>query len=136
MPRIGIDGTFLRFLLTGAANTLLGSGLMFGLYNLAGWSYWPSTATSYLVGGAVSFFLNKYYTFQKKGCLRRQAGRYAVTVVACYLLAYGAAKSLALRLLSGASSSFQENAAMLTGMCLFTVLNYLGQRFFVFRDPL
>lgn len=56
MPRIGIDGPFLRFLLTGAANTLLGSGLMFGLYNLTGWSYWPSTVTSYLIGGAVSFF--------------------------------------------------------------------------------
>lgn len=135
MSRIGIDGPFLRFLLTGAANTLLGSGLMFGLYNLAGWSYWPSTAASYLIGGAVSFFLNKYYTFRKKGCLYRQAERYAVAVAACYLLAYGVAKPLTLRLLSGASFSFQENTAMLVGMCLFTALNYLGQRFFVFSQP-
>ena len=135
MPRTGIDGSFLRFLLTGAANTLLGSGLMLGLYNLAGWSYWPSTAASYLIGGAVSFFLNKYYTFQKKGYLCRQAGRYAVTVAACYLLAYGAAKPLTLWLLSGASFSFQENTAMLVGLCLFTALNYLGQRFFVFSQP-
>lgn len=134
MPRTGIDGTFLRFLLTGAANTLLGGVLMFGLYNLAGWPYWPSTAASYLTGGVVSFFLNKYFTFQKKGHTRRQAGRYAVTVAACYLLAYGAAKPLALRLLSGASPSFQENAAMLAGMCLFTALNYLGQRHFVFSQ--
>ena len=36
--------------------------------------------------------------------------------------------------LSGAGKTIQENGAMLVGMCLFVVLNYLGQRFFAFRE--
>ena len=62
-----------------------------------------------------------------------QAVRFAVNVAACWLLAYGLAKPLVLQLLAGRSLWLQENAAMLVGMCLYTALNYLGQRFFAFR---
>lgn len=59
-----IDKTVLRFLLVGVVNTLVGCGLMFLLYNLAGWSYRSSSAANYVAGGGVaSFFLNKYFTF-------------------------------------------------------------------------
>lgn len=129
-----IDGTVPRFLLVGVFNTLVGCGLMFLLYNLAGWSYWLSSAANYIAGGVVSFFLNKYFTFQNKERSWRQAGRFALTVAACWLLAYGAAKPLVRALLSGLPPRLQENAAMLAGMCLYTALNYLGQRFFAFRN--
>lgn len=131
-----IDGTVPRFLLVGLFNTLVGSGLMFLLYNLAGWSYWLSSAANYIAGGVVSFFLNKYFTFQSKERSWRQAGRFAFTVAACWLLAYGAAKPLVRALLSGLPPRLQENAAMLAGMCLYTALNYLGQRFFAFRSKI
>lgn len=129
-----IDKTVLRFLLAGAVNTLIGYGLMFALYNLAGWSYWLSSAASYIAGSVVSFFLNKYFTFQNKERSWLQIGRFVLTVLVCWLLAYGTAKPLAARLLSGFSPKLQENAAMLTGMCLYTALNYLGQRFFAFGN--
>ena len=48
-------------------------------------------------------------------------------------MAYGLAKPLVIHLLEGRSQWLQENAAMLVGMCLYTALNYLGQRFFAFR---
>lgn len=131
-----IDGTVPRFLLVGVFNTLVGCGLMFLLYNLAGWSYWLSSAANYIAGGVVSFFLNKYFTFQNKERSWRQAGRFALTVAACWLLAYGAAKPLVRALLSGLPPRLQENAAMLAGMCLYTALNYLGQRFFAFRSKM
>jgi len=38
-----------------------------------------------------------------------------------------------LQLLANASVSLRENVAMLVGMVLFTLLNYLGQRLLVFR---
>lgn len=128
-----IDKTTLRFLLVGVVNTLVGSGVMFAAYNLAGWSYWLSSAVNYVAGGTVSFFLNKYFTFQNKERSWRQVGRFILTVSACWLLAYGAAKPLAARLLDGFPAKLRENAAMLAGMCLYTALNYLGQRFFAFR---
>ena len=106
---------------------------MFLLYNLGGWSYWLSSAANYLVGGVVSFFLNKYFTFRKRGWSWAQALRFAGTVAVCYFLAYGLAKPLAAQVLAVWNTHAQENAAMVLGMCLYTVLNYLGQRFFAFR---
>ena len=129
------DRTFLKFVLVGVVNTLVGAGTMFLLYNLAHCSYWLSSAANYVVGGIVSFFLNKYFTFQNKGWSWGQVGKFIVSVSVCYLLAYGLAKPLTLHLLAGQSQSIQENVAMLVGMCLYTALNYLGQRFFAFRSP-
>lgn len=127
------DRTVPKFLLVGVANTIVGAGTMFLLYNLANCSYWLSSAANYIVGGTLSFFLNKYYTFQNKTWSWRQVWKFILNVALCYLVAYGAAKPLALRLLSGMPSFVQENVAMLVGMCFYTVLNYLGQRFFAFQ---
>lgn len=127
------DKTMWKFLLVGVVNTIVGCGTMFLLYNLAHCSYWLSSAANYVVGGIVSFFLNKYFTFQNKGWSWKQVGKFILNVSVCYLLAYGLAKPLVLALLSGQSVSIQENVAMLVGMCLYTGLNYLGQRFFAFR---
>lgn len=123
----------LRFLLVGVVNTLVGAGIMFLLYNLAGCSYWLSSAANYIVGGVVSYFLNKYYTFKNTERSWKQVLRFALNVAVCWLLAYGIAKPLALRLLAGIDEKLQTNAAMLAGLCLYTALNYLGQRFFAFR---
>lgn len=133
MARKLIDQTVPRFLLVGVLNTLVGCGTMFLLYNLFHCSYWVSSAANYVVGGIVSFFLNKYFTFQSKKWSWGQVGKFTVNVTVCYLLAYGLAKPLVLRLLAGQTVWLQENAAMLVGMCLYTALNYLGQRFFAFR---
>lgn len=127
------DPSMLRFLLVGVVNTLVGAGIMFLLYNLAGCSYWLSSAANYIVGGVVSYFLNKYYTFKNNERSWRQVLRFALNVAVCWLLAYGIAKPLALRLLAGFDEKLQTNAAMLAGLCLYTALNYLGQRFFAFR---
>ena len=127
------DPSMLRFLLVGVVNTLVGAGIMFLLYNLAGCSYWLSSAAIYIVGGVVSYFLIKYYTFKNTERSWKQVLRFALNVAVCWLLAYGIAKPLALRLLAGFDEKLQTNAAMLAGLCLYTALNYLGQRFFAFR---
>ena len=128
------ENTVLKFLLVGVVNTLIGTGTMFLLYNLAHCSYWASSAANYVVvGGIVSFFLNKYFTFQSKTWEWSQVWKFAANVTVCYLLGYGLAKPLVLRLLAGQAVNVQENVAMLVGMCLYTGLNYLGQRFFAFK---
>ena len=128
-----IDSTIPKFLLTGVINTLVGALVMFLLYNLAGCSYWLSSAANYLVGGTVSFFLNKYFTFRNRERSWMQVLRFALTVAVCWLIAYGLAKPLVLRLLSGAEEKLQTNIAMVVGMGLYTALNYCGQRFFAFK---
>lgn len=44
--RMLFDEKLWKFLLVGVLNTLVGNGLMFLLYNLAGFSYWPATGLS------------------------------------------------------------------------------------------
>ena len=127
------DIRFWKFLLVGIVNTIVGMAIMFGLYNLAGMGYWFSSAANYVVGSIVSFFLNKYFTFQNRKWSWNQVGKFIVSVVACYLIAYGAAKPLTIAILAGQDPRIQENLAMLAGMCLYTGLNYLGQRFFAFH---
>lgn len=124
-----------KFLLVGVLNTIVGNGLMFLLYNLAHWGYWPSTAVSYILASIMSYFLNRYFTFKYQGKGWQVAVRFAVNIAVCYLLAYGIAQPLVTRLLSDATESVRDNIAMLTGMCLFVGFNYLGQRFFAFREP-
>lgn len=129
-----LDEKLLKFLLVGVVNTVVGTAIMFGLYNLAGCSYWVSSAANYILTSILSFFLNKFFTFQNRQRSPAQILRFAGNILLCYLIAYGAAKPAVLWALSGAGRRLQENAAMLVGMCLFTGLNYLGQRFLVFSD--
>ena len=60
------DITFWKFILVGVINTLVGTAVMFGCYNLLHLSYWVSSAANYIVGSVVSYFLNKNFTFQNK----------------------------------------------------------------------
>lgn len=126
------DNTLLRFLLVGVVNTLVGCGTMFLLYNLLHCSYWVSSAANYVIGGSVSFLLNKVFTFRTKSWTWKEVGKFVVTVALCYLLAYGIAKPFSAWLLQAQPLAVKENIAMLVGMCLYTGLNYLGQYFFAF----
>ena len=129
-----LDAKLLKFLLVGVINTLVGSAIMFGLYNLAGASYWLSSAANYILTSILSFFLNKYFTFRSQGQSLREVLRFALNIAVCYIVAYGVAKPLVLWALSAITDTVRDNVAMLVGMCLFTGLNYLGQRFFAFAE--
>ena len=122
-----------RFIIVGIINTLVGTTIMFGLYNFVGCSYWVSSATNYTLTSILSFFLNKYFTFQNTERSLGQVLKFALNIAVCYLLAYGIAKPLVLFALSNTNEHFQNNIAMLVGMCFFTGFNFLGQRFFTFK---
>lgn len=128
------DIKFWKFILVGIANTLFGTAIMFIFYNMLGLNYWFSTASNYIFGSILSYFLNKYFTFQQKEKSLRIIIRFVVNITICYAVAYGLAKPLVIYVLSSYSTKFQDNAAMLTGMCLFVGFNYIGQRFFTFKD--
>ncbi len=127
-----IDEKLLKFLIVGVINTLVGTAIMFGLYNLAGASYWLSSAANYVLTSILSYFLNKYFTFRSKEHSWQEVLRFVLNIAVCYVLAYGLAQPAVEWLLSGTSEKVQENIAMFVGMCLFTGFNYIGQRFFAF----
>lgn len=127
------DRKLFKFLLVGIINTLVGTAIMFGLYNLVHCSYWISSAANYILTSILSFFLNKHFTFQNTEQSWRQAIRFTLNIIVCYLLAYGIAKPLSLQILSSTTTEVRDNVSMLAGMCLFTGFNYIGQRYFTFR---
>ena len=142
-----LDKTFWKFILVGIVNTLFGTAVMFLSYNLLHFSYWISSALNYILGSILSYFLNKNFTFRNKEKGWRVIVRFVLNISVCYLLAYGLAKPLVLWFLSGhaihmqeslgtllhmGATQVQENIAMVVGMCLVVLLNYIGQRLFDF----
>lgn len=127
-----VDKKTLKYIAVGTFNTLLSAAAMFLLYNLLHVGYWIATAAYYIVGAVAGYFLNKYWTFRIKGKYLKTILRYLLTVVVCFIVAYGGAKYLIRYILSSSSGRVQENVAMVTGMVLYPLLNYMGQRFFAF----
>ena len=128
-----IDASVWKFLLVGVGNTLLSMVLMFLLEGLG---YWLSTAIAYVAGAVMSFFLNRSFTFKSKAAFWPSVLKFAVNVVVCYLVAYSIAQPLVTAVLSRTAipAIWQERIAKVFGMGLYTCLNYVGQRFFAFRN--
>lgn len=127
------DKTTVKFVIVGIINTIVGTAVMFFMYNIIGTSYWVSSALNYIVGSIVSYFLNKYFTFRQQKKSIRIVISFIVNICACYLIAYGIAKPLVKIIISSYSAVATDNFSMLLGMFIFVGLNYLGQRFFVFK---
>lgn len=128
------DKKLLKFLMVGIINTMVGAGIMFLLYNVFNVSYWISSAANYIIGGIVSFVLNKFFTFNNHSKSAKQIIYFIVTVGICYIIAYIIAKEFVLFIFSSYSDKIKDNIAMLFGMCIYTGLNYIIQCFFIFKD--
>jgi putative flippase GtrA len=128
-----IDKTFFKFIIVGIVNTIIGAGIMFVLYNLFNVGYWVSSATVYVAGSILGFFLNKYFTFATKEWTLFMIIAFIVNIAVSYFIAYGLARPALNYLLRDNSLAIRENAALFTGICLFSGINYIGQRYFVFK---
>lgn len=129
-----IDKTTIKFLIVGVINTIVGNGAMFLIYNFVYQNYWVSSIANYVIGGIVSYFLNKHFTFNYKKKSIMTLVLFIINTALCWLIAYGIAKPLATYLLTSTTVNVRDNVAMLVGMCLYVGLNYFGQRFIVFAD--
>jgi len=82
----------------------------------------------------LSFFLNKYFTFTIKDYSVFMIVSFILTIVFSYLIAYGTSKPVMNSIFKDFPVNIRENIALFSGMCMFTVINYLGQRFIVFKQ--
>lgn len=136
------DIKFWKFILVGVLNTIVGTGLQFLLFNLLGWNEWISSVTGYFLGSVLSYFLNKYFTFknQEKGV--KPILKFALNIAVCYTIAYVIAIPLvsyictanSLTMFGWTVEKFSGNLSMVVGSCLFVACNYIGQRFFAFKE--
>ena len=92
--------TFRKFIFVEVANTLFGTAVMFICYNEFHLSYWISSATNYVFSSILSYFLNKYFTFQSNDNSVKGILKFVFNISVCYLLDYGIEKSLTKQILS------------------------------------
>jgi putative flippase GtrA len=127
--------TFIRFLLVGAANTIVGLSMMYLLLHVVGLSYWLSTFIGNGVGACVSYFLNRRFTFHSDQSVSKSMIRFIVVILFCYFISYTIGEHFIQWLLQHSptlTSSVKMDLAVLISTLLYTILNYLGQKLFVF----
>lgn len=125
--------SFIKFVIVGFINTLVGTSVMYIAYNIGHFGYWPSTILNYVVGSIVSFILNKYFTFKSRKQGIKEIIPFILNIIACYIVAYGIAQFINIFFLASLHTTLADNIAMGIGMCLFVICNYIGQRYVVFK---
>lgn len=143
------DEKMWKFLLVGILNTVVGYGLTYLFLNVFHWGFWLSTIGSYVLASVMSYFLNRYFTFRYEGETLGSVLRFALNIAVCYLASHGLARLIGpaffrwfLGILPDGLNRFLArlfadpvtNLTALLAMCFFVVFNYLGQRFFAFRE--
>jgi putative flippase GtrA len=118
---------FIKFNLVGLLNTAL-DFVLFSLLTWIGVYYILAQCVSYGVGMLNSYTLNKYWTFAQKGRLEpKQAIRFLVLNLSSLLL------SLLLLMLFKDSWGIAILAAKLLTTVITTLVNYAGNKLWVFR---
>ncbi|OHR64588.1 hypothetical protein HMPREF3291_14475 [Bacillus sp. HMSC76G11] len=132
---IRIDPLFIRFILVGIMNTAAGLSAIFLLLNLFNADYWLSTFLGNTIGAAVSYYLNRSFTFSSQASIKKSLPRFIVVVIICYLASFSFGKAAAqfIYLIFPLSLMMTEDMiAVLMGTGVYTLLNFLGQKYLVF----
>jgi putative flippase GtrA len=116
-----------RFVIVGGINTTVGLLTIWLLKWLGGLSDFTANLGGYALGVCVSFLLNRSWTFSFKGAWLPSIARFLVVVAVAYLANLGVVLLLA--------QKFGVNGylAQMFGVPPYTILFYLGSRYFAFR---
>ena len=140
------DIKFLKFILVGILNTVIGEGVVLLLTNPVGWKDfdWGPGAAAFVgvvIGSIVSYFLNKYFTFKNREKGWKPVVRFTVNIAACLLIRVLVAtavsalsKGMGWTMFGWDVNTFAGNLSWAIGACTFVACNYVGQRFFAFRE--
>ena len=140
------DIKFLKFILVGILNTVIGEGVVLLLTNPVGWKDfdWGPGAAAFVgvvIGSIVSYFLNKYFTFKNREKGWKPVVRFTVNIAACLLIRVLVAtavsalsKGMGWTMFGWDVNTFAGNLSWAVGACTFVACNYVGQRFFAFRE--
>ena len=143
------DAKLWKFLLVGVINTIAGEGLKALFLAVTLLAALPASALATAIASVMSYFLNRYFTFKYKGNGAKAIWRFTLNIIVCYVLSHAIALLLLYPMLTGwengwfaglnliaaeGSKTSADYIATYAGSCLFVGFNYLGQRFFAFRE--
>jgi putative flippase GtrA len=122
--------------MVGLINTMVGLSVMYLLLHGFGLSYWISTFLGNSVGACISFFLNRRFTFKSDVSVLTGLFRFITVILISYFISYSLGESLVQSLLNNNVtfiSKGKTDLAVLISTFLYTLLNYLSQKLFVFH---
>src|SRR5699024_2147129 len=93
------------------------------------------TFTGTVIGAALNFWLNKRMTFKSDKPLWKSIKWFILVFAICYFVAYQLGLTVAQFILGQwpiVPLTYHHEVAVLIGSELYTITNYLGQRYFVF----
>lgn len=114
----------LRFLV-GGGSAVLTDYFFYHLLIIASLTLSLSKGISYILGAIVGFIINKLWTFESKQFQAKEIGKYTILYI-CSAIANMIINSIVLWIFS----SFLFAFLCATGVS--TIINFLGQKFFVF----
>lgn len=137
-----------KFLLVGVLNTVVGEGLKALFLATTRLGPLPAGLISTVIASVMSYFLNKYFTFKYKGDGKGAALRFTLNILVCWALSNAIGLLLiypllthgeggwfnGLRLIGTEKNGLADYIATYSASVLFVGFNYLGQRFFAFRE--
>jgi putative flippase GtrA len=129
--------TFVRFIIVGIANTIIGLSVMLLFYHSFGLSYWMATFLGNTIGACVSYCLNRSFTFKSKAAVSQSLVRFALVILFCYFVSFYIGKhavQLVLDYTPFLSAAISTDLAILVSTGLYTLLNYTLQKWIVFPE--
>lgn len=130
-----LNNSFIRFLLVGVLNTIVGLGLTYVFFNGVHFSYWVSTFLGNACGAIVSYFLNKSFTFKSDKSNKKSMPLFVAVILVAYFFSFGVSLGLTHLIFNHSqllSPTLTHDVAILLGSGIYTITNYIGQRFLVF----
>lgn len=138
-----LDRALLYYVIVGVLNFSFCTALMFVLYNVFHVSEHIAQIVNYSLGSLIWYLSCRYLIFPGHRSDLRQLLRFLLEVLVCYLLSYYVIAPLVGRVLLqweqvlnffsfGGEAKISGNCEMTVGLIAYAVLNYFGQRYFVF----
>lgn len=118
---------FMRFLLVGVANTLVGLSVIYFAMYFLGLGIVHANAFGYSVGILLGFALNKTWTFRSRDYIVSSFFRYLLVLAVAYVA------NLATVLFANSHFDLNPYLTQALGIFPYTVIGFLGSRYFAFR---
>lgn len=122
-----LDYRFFRFLIVGFTNTLVGLLIIYSCKWLLEMGDIIANFLGYGIGMILGFMLNKNWTFKYKGEITPTFLRYIFVLISAYLI------NLATVIYAINHMLLDSYLAQALGVFPYTLISYLGSRFFVFH---
>ena len=127
LKKINLDSTFIRFVVVGIINTMIGYTLIMLFFHILHFTYGVSYFLSYIITFLISFFLNRKFVFASKNDKFYEFMKFILSFLISYVISYVFLYILVeYKLLN-------ENIAFFGGMVVYSTIFYLLNKHMTFK---